>query len=375
MMIETAYDYIKRLTIQLYETYDDWEPLQTRADERVYDLLGRIYEEAATIDADRDKRFALVVTVRKHREIKESKKWSANSKSSAELLVTLLLGLKEKRSRKHNWLGVLAYAEEQEVPSNAEAFKAWISSSRVGGIEGAIDLYKGGTGETNQVPLKDVVAKLEDKAEGAETVDVVLTDHGPEGLAVLIVRKVSDTQVKVLSKSVEESKVKRVLADLGISKRPKKRTPTQLASIETAALRSLNRVTQKIADGRKLGGKDALVFMGAVERLNSVPELAEKHFAESPWVNPKFGDKSQKEADTIPVANTNFHAFDPGRYIRGAREASLIPYAFDPDDMAKTRLAAIDFLTPPAPPEQEKYESNPMASLDEFAIEEAAENA
>ena len=364
-----AYEYIKSLFLELEESYNDWEPLQTSADVRAYVLLGRIYAEGHAIDNDPGKRHALVKLILKHPEVKETKKWSANAKPAEELLVTFLLGLKEKRSRKHNWLCALAYAKEQEVPPAADAFQNWIASSAVGGIEGAVDRYKGGTDEAQNIQIEDILAKLEEESPDAVTIDMAIADSAPNGSAVVIVGKIVEKQVKVLTTSIQESKIKRTLADLGLVKRPKKRTPIQVANVENSALRSLNRVTQKIAEGRKLGGKDALVFMGAVSRLRSVPELAEKHFVSHPRVMPKFGDKTKNESDVIPVANVSFHTFDPGRFISGAREGSLIPYAFDPADMAKTRLALMDFLKPPGLPEPEKYESDPMALVDQFVAE------
>ncbi|WP_395622177.1 hypothetical protein [Sphingomonas daechungensis] len=190
MNYEEAIEYIKKLATQLRKTYDEWEPLQTSADERAYDLLGRIYEEGAKIDADDERLQALMQRVALHPDVKGSKKWSAESKTSAELLVTLLLGLKEKRSRKHNWLCVLACAAEQQVAPTAAAFNEWIRSSDVGGIEGAIELYKGGRGETREARQDKAILDFE--APGGVSFEVPLPlsdeDELPYGYFLLLGR-------------------------------------------------------------------------------------------------------------------------------------------------------------------------------------------
>lgn len=313
MTNDEAIEYILQLVGELEDVYDDWKPLQTRADERAYDVLGRIHEKAASIDADDMKRSALVDLLRNHDEVKGSK-WSPNSKSAADLLVTNLLGLKTARTRKHNWLAALSYAETCGVERTSAAFKEWIKSPAVGGIDGAVDHVRGVTDSDGdeEASIGEAVQKLESELDDPETLGLAVPEDAPEGIAVLVVRRVSDTESTILKRATDKAKIMRVFLDLGIMSKRKKWTPIRVANAESTALYSLNRVVKKAFDGTDFSKKDPSSFMFAVKKLKSVPELRAKYFESEPCVKATVADAATGNFGVIEVQNPDFDVLDPG---------------------------------------------------------------
>ena len=189
MEYNKARDEIFGLLSKLKEELKAWAPMQTAADERAYEVLGRIYEDAATIDAERLKRVVLEDMLRAHAEVGPSKKWSPGGKPTTELLVTFLLGLKTCRTRKHNWVSTLAYAAECQVEPALKAFRKWISSTEVGGIDGAVAAHRGEAPEAEKIDLSVVAANLAASIETPKTVKLQIAKAAPAGLAVLVVQR------------------------------------------------------------------------------------------------------------------------------------------------------------------------------------------
>lgn len=74
MEYKQAEEYIKETLLALNKNFKEWQPFQTRADERAYEILGRIHEESAAIDGNDVKRQALVDVISRVPEVQESKK-------------------------------------------------------------------------------------------------------------------------------------------------------------------------------------------------------------------------------------------------------------------------------------------------------------
>ena len=75
--------------------------------------------------------------------------------------------------------------------------------------------------------------------------------------------------------------------------------------------------------------------MGALNKLEEVPELLEKFFEGAPEIGIRFDDMGKYAM--VETFNEKFHVLDPGRYIGRAREGALIPYPFDKADDAENR--------------------------------------
>lgn len=366
MEYNEAKEYVVGTLSGLEEQMDEWRPMQTRADARAYEILGTIHETVACIDDDPVKRVALVDVIRKVPDVSASKKWSASGKSSAELIVTFLLGLKTNRSRKHNWVSTLAHAAECETATTKAAFIEWISSKDVGGIEGAVAAYRGDDVEVESLQLSDVAATLEEQNDEAEMIKHELDPDAPAGLGVLIVRRASAGEVVLLRETTEEAKIKRVLVDLGILKRPRKRTRAQIATIEREAVLALNRVTFALASGSKVTKKRIDTFGNAYRRLKNVPELVEKYFDGRLKFEYGYPDHESKGGKIEPQ-NEQFDKLDPGRYLGGARERALIPYKFDPANHEANRKAALEYLHRfDKPPVEEREPVKNPATVEPF---------
>jgi len=367
---QAVFDLLSRLKDEL----KSWTPLQTAADVRAYDVLGRIYEDAAVIDAERLKRVVLEDMMRSHAEVGPSKKWSPGGKPTTELLVTYLLGLKAFRSRKHNWVSALAHAAECDVKPSAEEFRKWISSAEVGGIDGAVAAHRGETLTPKKIDLSEVAASLVAAIETPKTVELHIATAAPAGLAVLVVQRKDDGNAFVLKESSDESELKRVFADLHITKKTKARNPIQIANIEREAVGRLTGVVQKLATKKLLSVNDGIAFTGAVKKLMDVPELREKYFNGEPDYGVRFDDMGKYSI--ISTINEDYHLLDPGRYIGGARERLLIPYPFDPANDAENRRQRNSYLESlkkvrPKRPEPRSDQPTLAAFIEDDEIESA----
>ena len=372
MQYNDAKEYVNDVLLSLQDDLLEWEPLQTRADVRAYSLLAAIFEKAAEIDKDDVKRRALVDSINSIKEVVHSKKWSAAGKSSTELIVTYLLGLRKHRSRKHNWISTLEYAKESNVEPTVDGFLAWIQSPKIGGIDGAAELYRGEAEPLAPAELSQIAAQLENEAGEAPTVDLKLGASAPAGLAILLVRRTDDQHAMILRQFIEESQIRRVLADLRIIPKAKKRhSETQIRNAERQSLYVLNRITSKLADGRSLGKKNDAPFAGAVRRLKSIPQLRDRFFEGPAKIHIIRADHNGKGGE-IEVKNSDFDVLDPGRFISGARRGTLIPYAFDEADPSNNRKALFEYLDSQKQRKPVKPEPRTDApTLDKFLEHEA----
>ena len=145
-----------------------------------------------------------------------------------------------------------------------------------------------------------------------------------------------------MKESTNESELKRVFADLHITKKARVRSAFQVANIEREALGQLNRVVDKQANKTKLSAKDGLAFSAAFQKLIGVPELCEKYFEGKIECGVRIDDIGSYSL--LTTFNEAYHWCDPGRYIGGAREAALIPYPFNPADDAENRQHRNSYL-------------------------------
>lgn len=358
---------------EIEEVYRDWLPLQAAVDIAAYDILGRIYALGCSIDEDPGsaRRLELEFLVRCHPDVKASKKWTAGGRRSTELIVTWFMGLKEKRSRKSNWIAVLDHAADCEVEPTAEAFVEWITNAIKGGIEGALDQYRGVTEETESQSL-EVIAKAIKSPANAVTLPLKISDFGAK-ISILVVRWKDEENVTLLHKESNATKVRKALIDVGLAKltRKKKTTAVGLRKLEAKALVKLTKVTLGYAENGRFRRNEALQFARAVDNLR-LPGLAETYFSGPPNVGPSIGP--MKGEGSLTVRNPDFDDLDPGRFIEGAKPGSLIPYTIVAGDKRASVRAAREYI------EEHKYvapkpaepRSGPRPTLDAF-IDKAGE--
>jgi hypothetical protein len=123
---------IKTLTSE----YQGWTKTDKRGYQQLWSMLGRVYELGAKAEGNMEAHQSLVALVEKEPSVKKNVKWKAERKKPRELLVTLLLGLKEEtKATKSQWLGALRAADKAKVEANQSSFSAWMKD--IGGIQAA----------------------------------------------------------------------------------------------------------------------------------------------------------------------------------------------------------------------------------------------
>lgn len=361
---------LKQELFAIDDEFDKWKPLQKAADEVAYGILGRIYALGCSVDVDPGgtQRLELEAAVRFNWDVKASKKWTPGGKRATELIMTWFMGLREKRSRKSNWVGVLEHAADCQVTGTVEAFVEWITTDIKGGIEGALDAYRGVAEESVSQSL-DSIAKALKSPANAETLKLKIPKSGA-GISILAVRWKDDDSVTLLHRESAEAKVRKALIDIGLSgpTRVKKKTEVGLRKLESKSLVVLTRIAVHIAESGKFRRNEAMRFTRAVNSLNA-PELTERYFTDGGGFDGRMG--MHKGEGELIEQNPDFDILDPGRYVRGAIQAALIPYPFVPGDKRANLRAAQDYLdehaySVPKPPADD---GRPRATLEEHIAE------
>jgi hypothetical protein len=150
------------------------------------------------------------------------------------------------------------------------------------------------------------------------------------------------------------------LIDCGLAGQRKKREPTEVAirKIEAKALSAMVRITLRIAGKGAIRKGDEDRFMNAKNLLAKFPALSEKYFTKTPAVHARPPDHFGKGGE-ITVQNETFDVLDPGRFIGGAKEGTLIPFPFTPGDKTANTAAANAYLEALKRPPKEECEPNP----------------
>lgn len=121
---------------RLNSAFLEWQSADTRGNHYLWRLLGLVHELAAQIETNNLAFRQLIEEVSNMPEVRASNTWEAKSKKANELLLVLLLGLKnETKARKSQWLSALKAANKCEIEPSQEAFFDWIAAH--GGVEGA----------------------------------------------------------------------------------------------------------------------------------------------------------------------------------------------------------------------------------------------
>lgn len=178
----------------LLSDFENWEQADGRGKMSLWALLGKTYEFANQIEKNNLTRVDLLAEVSKVPGVAGSNRWRPQTKHAFDLLLVLLLGLKEDtKATKSQWLRTLKAAQAENVASTQEAFSDWIEN--IGGVAAALKL-----GKKPRLPKKNIseMAKdlpdpdnLEDK-----TIEMPLKmsdDDLPDGFGLVIVKKANDT--------------------------------------------------------------------------------------------------------------------------------------------------------------------------------------
>jgi hypothetical protein len=321
---------VQQLRTTLRVRLEKTNNLLGRANKSLWLDLGKIFEEEARISRSEILKQALIEEVNEQTDVKALASWDAADKSVFENLLVLAMGYDDKESLRSLYAKALRNAAAKGVARKEKAFADWVEKEH--GIVNAANA--GGASQSAASKPADVIAafkaSLPPVAKQDRTIPLKL-DVGETGLAVALLEPLPDGQSRVLLMTNAAAAVASVIT----ATTPKALKRSQIERIERDALWYLNRLVFKESKviRRKARVEDAILFQKAFRNLKRVPELREKFFDGEAGFACTID--SLKQTFKFEVANPTFHALDPGRYIKGAKERALVPYEFDPKQTVK----------------------------------------
>ena len=116
--------------------FDQLKPYADRSNLALWQLLGYIYAESDAALPNTPLRLELENEARKHPDCQKSTRWNSSEQSAEQLFLTILLGLKDQRATKSQWLSTIQAAQVEGIARTAEAFLEFMRTA--GGINGAV---------------------------------------------------------------------------------------------------------------------------------------------------------------------------------------------------------------------------------------------
>jgi hypothetical protein len=121
---------IEEAVTAIRAAYSGWTDAEARTNEACYLLLAEIFVRAPSIEADITKKTLLVREVRKHPDVGMSNRYDPFKSTAAELMLTLLFGLRQQRNTKSHWRAALQAADQEcergTLARTRDEFVAWI---------------------------------------------------------------------------------------------------------------------------------------------------------------------------------------------------------------------------------------------------------
>lgn len=197
--------------------YQEWLKVDGRGNKQLWSLLGKVYELGAGIEQNAAARSGLIKKVNQHPNVAGNNRWRADKKSPEELLLTLLLGVKEDtKATKSQWLSAIRAAKKMDVSATQTAFAAWLEE--VGGVNSARKSV-GIKNSTKDESLRSLIGKLETfNDRDQQTVRIPEPIYGsgyPENIGLVIVQRIEDhLNAKPIATLVNEKLIVRAIKTL-----------------------------------------------------------------------------------------------------------------------------------------------------------------
>lgn len=174
--------------------FKSWNETDGRGNHQLWSMLGRVYEFSAKVQTDTSARSALIHLVEQEPSVKKSNKWKAGRKKPQELILTLLLGLKEEtKSTKSQWSGALRAADKANVEPKHAIFQKWLKD--IGGIQAARKTLKK---EKIEIDFESLLNELDTYSDQSQvSFEAPLPDDSdqsslPDGVGLVIVRQLGE---------------------------------------------------------------------------------------------------------------------------------------------------------------------------------------
>lgn len=317
---------------RLEECREEWRAAAGKAREKLWTLLAAIFVAHDYFNEKVGGREFMVEWVRNMPDYTRGE-LDPNTKSLLELLVIYAIGFERDTaaSRCQYLAAVKAAVEDPDLQRTEEAFLAWLK--RKGGIIAAGTSNR----ESNELAVpfrfsvfKDHMATMARRGTIEFPVDPDSEVDG--GLTVILasVDPEQPNQLHVIDAVGDESVIQRVAQAVVTHRAKKLPQEARQALLNDQHLWELNSVALKLA--KKLSGKVTWADADRWHRAHMALEGQDKNdrkwfsgFSRVPFTDPSGTDKL-----SLTVEHPEFHALDPGRYIKEAREGMLMPY--DPSD-------------------------------------------
>lgn len=236
----------------LQSKFKNWRDADDRGKTSAWTLLGKAYELGSAIANDKKAKDVLVTKVSEVPEVQKSNKWNPTKQHTFDLLLVLLLGLKEEtKVTKSQWLRTLKTAGKRKVPATQDAFVGWIK--KTGGIAGVIKLgKKSGQSKKAIAELALELPEPEDDFKGisnkiSKSALKCQDNNFLEGFALILVRESDENgKVEPIAAVVNETQIR-----LAIN-----------SAIADNAKQTRDVSRQMMQEARKLRREDQIIMSG-----------------------------------------------------------------------------------------------------------------
>ena len=170
-------------------SFDKFEHMNSRSTDYLHDLLDQIYVAGHRIDANQDEKYSVLMEVRKRKDVYRRSKLRVDEKTGIQLILTLLLGNRDRRALKSKYHAALVEAKALGVEPSPGELTTWLK--KMGGIEGVLALRRKRMKRERKAPanLAYVLEHLPKPNPSAPLIEfqVPTEEEFPEGFGVLIV--------------------------------------------------------------------------------------------------------------------------------------------------------------------------------------------
>lgn len=237
--------------------FKNWEIDDGRGRKSLWNLLGKVYELGSEIAGNDLTRAELIAIVSKDSNVEGNNRWQAEKKHPFDLLLVMLIGLKEEtKATKSQWLRTLKVAGAEKVTPKQDEFVTWIT--RIGGIEATLRLgRKPSPKKLTLNKLAKEIRQHDNPAIGSIKLPEPLSEQSPpEGLSLVITRTNSKGEIRPLGTIVNDRQIadaiRTFLADV---KRIEKKNERQLRDEVTKAIKAERKLVRAKFNADKKVGK------------------------------------------------------------------------------------------------------------------------
>lgn len=322
---------------QLTAQFKHWEEGVGEAHERLYRMLGNVYEWAPLVKSQHGAESRIVELINARHEPRT--KIRIDKHTGEQLLLMLAAGFGPRaNSNRNNWLKALRAAEQRGAERNRTVIENWFRD--VGGIKSAGALLERETPETRPEPAASAeeIAKSLWK-EPAFSIPVPLPLEAAKvprflelGQHVVLVDVSADGASRTMNFLGELEPAESMTAMAQHVRKSQERL--------NAALWKLNRYALKHTEAPHIGKMskaDVVAFADVAAELINQPAFS--YLFDEGAIAP-FAPEDASSRTRLQVVNPTFSVYDPGRFIEGAKEGALLPYR--PDRTVWKELSAVE---------------------------------